>query len=133
RWAVFLRYCADRRKRELVNAILEHEEAIAMAGETMLAFSKEQIEWFRNESRLKYELDRRETILDARDEGRNEGIAIGETRGIAIGEARTAEKNRNEKLHSAWNLRQMGLSDGQIASALGLGAEDLKDLESRKG
>jgi predicted transposase YdaD len=102
----------------------------------MLAFSKEQIEWFRNESRLKYELDMRETVLEAQDEarekGKEEGIAIGETRGIAIGEARTAEKNRKKDLRTAWNLRQMGLSDGQIASALGLRAKDLKGLESKK-
>jgi predicted transposase/invertase (TIGR01784 family) len=107
-----------------------------MAAETMVGFTKEQIEWFRNESKLKYELDRRAMIAEARDEardefleeGRKEGLAIGETRGIAIGEAREAEKNREEKLRAARNLKQLGLSEEQIASALDLRAEDLKAL-----
>jgi predicted transposase/invertase (TIGR01784 family) len=143
RWAIFLCYGAQKGRRELVNAILAHEEAIAMAGETMVGFTKEQIAWFRNESKIKYELDMRETIAEAQDaareeghkeghkegreEGREEGHKQGQEEGIAIGETRMAEKNREEKLQSARNLRQMGLSDEQIAFALGLGPEDLKD------
>jgi predicted transposase/invertase (TIGR01784 family) len=132
RWAVFLRCSADRGKREMVNAILEREEAIAMAGETMLEFTKEELEWFRNESRLKYELDMRETIADARDEAREEGWEKGRGEGIAIGAAQEAERNRKEKLRAARNLKRMGLSAGQAASALGLSAADLKDLSAEK-
>jgi predicted transposase YdaD len=87
---------------------------------------------------LKYELDRRETIAEARDEGREEGIKIGEAkgeaRGIGIGEARGAEKEQKKShekiLQTARNLKRMGLSDEQIASALELSAGDLKNLES---
>jgi DNA invertase Pin-like site-specific DNA recombinase len=115
-----------------------------MAGETILEFTEKEREWFRNESKLKYELDRRETIAEARDEGlkegREEGIKIGEAKGIDIGEKRgiaigiekEQKKNREEKLQTARNLKQMGLSDEQIASALGLSAEDLKNLEVQK-
>jgi predicted transposase/invertase (TIGR01784 family) len=120
RWALFLCYSAEKDRRELVNEILEHEEAIAMAGETMVRFSKKQLEWFRNESKLKYELDRREMILDARDEAR----------------AQEAEKSRRENrekdLRTMRNLRQLGLPDEQIAFALGLSSEGLKNLESQK-
>jgi predicted transposase/invertase (TIGR01784 family) len=136
RWAAFLCYCADREKRELVNAILKVEEAITMAGETILEFTEKEREWFRNESKLKYELDRRETIAEARDEGikigEAKGIGIGETRGIAIGIEREQKKSREEKLQAVRNLKQLGLSDEQIISALGLSAEDMKDPESQK-
>jgi predicted transposase/invertase (TIGR01784 family) len=99
-----------------------------MAGETMVGFTKEQIEWFRNESKLKYELDRRAMIAEARDEFQDEFRDEVLEEGIAIGETREAEKNRKEKLRAARNLKQLGLSDEQIASALGLRAEDLKTL-----
>jgi predicted transposase YdaD len=101
-----------------------------MAGETILEFTEKEREWFRNESKLKYELDRRETIAEARDEGREEGIKIGEAKGEARGIMIGIEKGQKEKnLQAARNLKRMGLSDGQIASALGLSAEDLKSLE----
>jgi hypothetical protein len=57
RWAAFFYYRADKKKRELVNRILEKEEAIAMAAERMLEFTEQELEWYRNESKLKYELD----------------------------------------------------------------------------
>jgi predicted transposase/invertase (TIGR01784 family) len=137
RWATFLCYCGEKGKRELVNGILKAEEAIAMAGETILEFTEKEREWFRNESKLKYELDRRTMIAEAQEEGheeglkegRKEGIEIGEARGIAIGEERgIAIGIREEKLRTARNLKRMGLSDEQTASALGLSAEDLKNL-----
>ncbi|MDR1902301.1 MAG: hypothetical protein LBQ88_08495 [Treponema sp.] len=94
-----------------------------MAAQTMLDFTKEEIEWFRNESKLKYELDLRETIFDAQEEaraeGREKGLAEGRTEGLA--EGRT-----EEKLQIARNLKQMGLSDALIASATGLSPEDIQ-------
>jgi predicted transposase/invertase (TIGR01784 family) len=105
-----------------------------MAAETMVGFTKEQIEWFRNESKLKYELDRRAMIAEARDEAREEfleeGRKEGREEGIAIGETREAEKTREKILRAARNLKQLGLSEEQIASALGLRAEDLKALDA---
>jgi hypothetical protein len=68
RWAAFFWYSADKSRRELVNAILELDEAIAMAGETMLDFTKEEVEWFRRESEIKYEPDMRRMLSGAQDE-----------------------------------------------------------------
>jgi predicted transposase/invertase (TIGR01784 family) len=61
-------------------------------------------------------------------EARDEGLEEGREEGIAIGETREAEKTREEKLRAARNLKQMGLSNEQIATALDLRAEDLKAL-----
>jgi predicted transposase/invertase (TIGR01784 family) len=91
-----------------------------MAAETMVGFTKEQIEWFRNESKLKYELDRRAMIAEARDEARDEA------RAEFLEEGR--KEGREKILRAARNLKQLGLSNEQIASALGLRAEDLKAL-----
>jgi flagellar biosynthesis/type III secretory pathway protein FliH len=75
----------------------------------------------------------RQGLEEGREEGHRQGRAEGREEGITIGEARAAEKIHKEKLRAALNLRHMGLSDEQIASALGLGAGDLKDLDSKKG
>jgi predicted transposase/invertase (TIGR01784 family) len=111
-----------------------------MAGETILEFTEKEREWFRNESKLKYELDRRETIAEARDEGLKEGreeglkegIKIGEAKGEARGAEKEQKKSHEKILQTARNLKRMGLSDEQIASALGLSTEDLKNPESQK-
>jgi hypothetical protein len=64
-----------------------------MAGETMLDFTKEELEWFRRGSEIKYELDMRQMLSGTQDEG----IVIGEARGRE-GEA---EEIREEILASA--------------------------------
>jgi predicted transposase/invertase (TIGR01784 family) len=144
RWAAFVRYSADKAKRELINAILTYEEAIAMAGETMLAFTKEEIEMYRRESALKRELDWSAAQIEAQDaarekglkegleEGLREGLEEGRAEGIEIGVEKTRKENqeesRKEKLQIARNLKQMGLSDTQIASATGLSPEEITNL-----
>jgi hypothetical protein len=72
RWAVFTRFCADKSKRGLINELLAQEEGIAMAGQTMRGFTREQLEYFRETSELKWELDRRAYEDDLREEGRAE-------------------------------------------------------------
>jgi paraquat-inducible protein B len=72
RWAVFFRYCEDRKKRELVNEILTEEEGIAMAGETLATITKEEAERWREMSRLKYELDRQAAQKAMREKVRKE-------------------------------------------------------------
>jgi predicted transposase YdaD len=67
---------------------------------------------------------RDEARAEARAEFLEEGIAIGETRGIE----KEQKKTREKILRAARNLKQLGLSEEQIASALGLRAEELKTL-----
>jgi predicted transposase/invertase (TIGR01784 family) len=105
RWTLFLRYHTDKEKRALVNEIHACQEDIAMAGETMLDFTKEQIEWFRNESRFKYQMDMQSRLVNAQDEAR-----------------------KQEKLETARKLKQMGLSVPQITEATGLSAGEIEQL-----
>jgi hypothetical protein len=108
RWAAFLCCCADKGRRELVNAILEHEEAIAMAGETILAFTEKEIEWHRNESKLKYELDRRDLIAEVSEKTRKKTRAEDE------------KKAYRDKLESARKFKAQGYPVKDIAENLGL-------------
>jgi hypothetical protein len=116
RWAVFLWYGADRSRRELVNAILEHEEAIAMAGETMLAFTKEEIAWFRRESEIKYELDMRQREIDIENAVRER----------ILKEER--EKALRGKLESARKMKARGDSNEEIADILSLPVKDVAEI-----
>jgi predicted transposase/invertase (TIGR01784 family) len=64
-WALFLRYSADRGKRNLVNSIIEHEEGIAMAAEALLTVSKDEIARAYIMSQEKYELDTQSRLTAA--------------------------------------------------------------------
>ncbi|MCL1817684.1 MAG: hypothetical protein FWG35_02050 [Spirochaetaceae bacterium] len=130
-WAVFLRYHPEKEKRALVNEILKAKEDIAMAGEAVQGFTQEEIEWFRNESKLKYELDMqsrqaREARLEreASERGLLEGLAKGRTEALQEAE----EKNHREKLETARKLKAMGLSPEQIAEAVTLSPEEIEKL-----
>ena len=76
-----------------------------MAGETALGFSKKELEWFHNESKLKYELDMQSMRAWAKREGREE-----------------------EKRETARRLKAMGLSFSQISEATGLLTEEIEKL-----
>ena len=119
-WAVFLRYHMDKKKRALVNDILKEREDIAMAGETALAFSKEELEYFHNMSKLKYELDMQDLRARIRREGREEGW---EER-----DKQAREDFKRLKLETAMKLKTMGLSPAQIAEGVGLSPEEIEKL-----
>jgi predicted transposase/invertase (TIGR01784 family) len=139
-WAVFLRYHAEKGKRELVNGLLMAKEDIAMAARNMLEFTEKEREWFRNESRLKYELDMKRTLYYAKqaarktglEEGMAKGMAEGREEGLAEGMAEGEEKARaraeGEKLESARKMKNAGLSSARIREFLGLSEEEIEKL-----
>jgi hypothetical protein len=57
KWALFFQSVSDPGKLELVNRLLEEEEGIAMAGQTMLEVTPEEREYFLQMSRDKYQFD----------------------------------------------------------------------------
>ena len=54
---IFFQYLTDKAKREKINQIIECQEGIAMASETLAAFTKDEIEYYHQISKEKYELD----------------------------------------------------------------------------
>jgi predicted transposase/invertase (TIGR01784 family) len=57
RWALFFQSVSDPGKLELVNRLVESEEGIAMAGETMIEITPEEKAYFLQMSRDKYQFD----------------------------------------------------------------------------
>jgi predicted transposase/invertase (TIGR01784 family) len=57
KWALFFRSARDPGNLELVNRLVESEEGIAMAGETMLEITPEEKAYFLQMSRDKYKFD----------------------------------------------------------------------------
>jgi len=72
-WAVFFQYLTDKAKREKINQIIDHQEGIAMASEAVAAFTKEEIEYYHQISKEKYEMDIQCLETQARQEGRQKG------------------------------------------------------------
>jgi len=72
-WAVFFQYLTDKAKREKINQIIECQEGIAMASETLAAFTKDEIEYYHQISKEKYELDMQSIKNYERKQARQEG------------------------------------------------------------
>jgi len=81
KWSVFFQYLTNKEKRATINEILEREEEIAMAGETLIHISRNEIEQARLTSELKYVLDMQDARVSferkGRVEGREEGMKEG--------------------------------------------------------
>jgi predicted transposase/invertase (TIGR01784 family) len=132
RWAIFLGCAADTRRRELVNQILKAEEGIGMAAKSLVAFTREEVEWFRNESRLKYELDRQDRRYTAKENAikkvkRELRKKFREEFQQKVDKAKN-EANLQTKRETALRFKNMGLTAEQIAEGTGLSPEEIQNL-----
>ena len=113
KWSIFLQYLTNKSKRAKINEILEKEEEIAMAGETMIHISKDEIEFARQTTELKNILDYQSGMVNARRAGLAEGEKNGERRGEKKGEQRKAHE-------IAQNLKAAGISNDIINQTTGV-------------
>ena len=135
-WAVFLRYHPEKKRRSLVNEILKEKEDIAMAGESALSFSKEQLEYFHNMSKLKYELDeqserawRKRKLQEAKERALKKGLKEGRATGRAEGRAEGIAKGINEGIRkTARKMKSWGDPIKKIADITGLSPTEIKKL-----
>ena len=65
-----------------------------------------------------------ESFNEAREEGREEGFSKGREEGLSIAQ----EEVHQEKLRTAANLKQLGVSTEVIAQATGLSVEEIERL-----
>jgi len=108
-WAVFFQYLTDERKRDKIIEIINREEGIAMAVETLSNITKDEIEYARMTTLIKSELDWRTGLFEAENKGRNEG--------------------RNEaNLENARKMKSMGFLTEQIQAVTGLSPETIAQL-----
>ena len=71
-WAVFFQYLTDEEKRDKIIEIINREEGIAMALDTLVNITQDEIEYARMSTLLKSELDYQSGMENARREGINQ-------------------------------------------------------------
>ena len=106
---MFFAYADSEKHQPYVRKVIESEEALMAADFIVKTMSKEDAEWFRQNS---YE----NAIWDY-----NHGMYRAEKRGIAKGERRKA-------LETAKNALSMGLIIEQISKLTGLPVEEVQEL-----
>jgi predicted transposase/invertase (TIGR01784 family) len=107
RWAAYFQYLTDEAKREKIKEIIDCEEGIAMATNTLCQVTADEEEYARLTSLMKGELDWRSSMKDAKCEGRNEA-----------------------SLDIARNLKKMGLPITQIADGTGIPIETIEQMSN---
>jgi predicted transposase/invertase (TIGR01784 family) len=112
-WGVFIRYLTDSEKRGKIVEIVNCEEGIAMALDTLVTITQEEREYAYMSSLIKGELDYRSGMEEAKLSGLEEGRAEG------IAEA---------SLEIARKMKGMGLPISQISEGTGLPAETIVNL-----
>jgi len=121
KWSIFFQYLTNKNKRAKINEILEREEEIAMAGETLIHISRDDIEQARLTTELKNKLDYQSGMVDARWEGRIEGHAEGRAEGRTEG----LKEGENKKAKEiARNMKAAGISAEIIFQTTGLYPEE---------
>jgi predicted transposase/invertase (TIGR01784 family) len=116
-WAVFFQYLTDPEKRDKIIEIINQEEGIAMAVDTLINITKDDVEFARMTTLIKSELDWRSGMADAENKGRREGLSEGLIEG------------RNEaNLENARRMKAMGFLTEQIQAVTGLSAETIAHL-----
>jgi len=112
-WAVFFQYLTDEEKRGKIIEIINQEEGIAMAVKTLGTFTQSELDYMRESSLLKGELDWQCDMTEARREARREG----------------RNEGRSEaSLEIAQKMKTMGFLAEQIQAATGLPIETITQL-----
>ena len=103
----------DPEKRDKIIEIINQEEGIAMAVDTLINITKDEIEFARMTTLIKSELDWRSGMADAENKGRSEGLIEG---------------RNEEKLENARKMKIMGFLTEQIQAVTGLSTEIIAQL-----
>jgi predicted transposase/invertase (TIGR01784 family) len=110
-WAVFFQYLTDEEKKAKIIEIINHEEGIAMAVDTLIHFTQDEIEYARMSSLLKGELDWNTGINDARCTGLKEGF----TKGRMEADIEYARKMKADNMSLSQISKYTGLSTETIS------------------
>jgi predicted transposase/invertase (TIGR01784 family) len=108
-WAVFFQYLTDEGKRGKIIEIINREEGIAMAVETLGTFTQSELEYIRESSLIKGQLDYQTDMAEARSEGRAEGYT-------------------EKALEIARKMKEMGEPIEKIQTITGLSIESIEQM-----
>lgn len=133
KWALFLRYASDPRRREIVNNIIASKEVFQVAGNLLMNVSQDERERAIFRSRRMYQTDLQSNLATAEDRGRNEGIQIGRSEGIQLGRSEgiqigRSEGERNRNLAIAQKLLSMGEPIERIMQITDLSYQEIINL-----
>ena len=136
-WAVFFQYLTDEGKRDKIIEIINREEGIAMAFNTLVNITQDEVEYERMSNLIKSQLDWNTDLFEARSEGLEEGLTKGRDEGRSEGREEGLRegltKGRNEGLNEAsldiaQRMKAMGFPAEQIQAVTGLSAEIIIQL-----
>jgi len=105
RWVVFFQYLTDEEKRGKIIEIINQEEGIAMALDTLANITQDEVEYARMSTLIKSQLDYQSGMVGARREGRNEA-----------------------NLENAQKMKTMGFLAEQIQAVTGLPLETIERM-----
>jgi predicted transposase YdaD len=110
-----------------------------MASEVLIRISRDEVEWAWLMSEYKYVVDTQSKVVQAKREGRKEGLREGRKEGLREGRKEGLREGRKEGLQEgeqkkalefALKLRKRGVAVEQIAEDTGL---TLKQIEELRG
>jgi len=112
-WAVFFQYLTDEEKRVKITEIINREEGIAMAVDTLVNITQDEIEYARMCNLIKSQLDYQSGMVNAERKGRAEGRTEGHV---------------EKALEIARRMKAAGRPLSEITEFTGLPAEDIVKL-----
>ncbi|MDR2483023.1 MAG: Rpn family recombination-promoting nuclease/putative transposase [Treponema sp.] len=125
KWGVYLACCTDPGKQELLRELIETEEGIGMAEAAIRGFTAEEVAYFHQISKEKYELDMRAHQHEAWKKGEAAGRAKGRAAGLVRG---AAKGGMSARLEIARKLKARGWSVTEIAEDTGLPPDTIEKL-----
>jgi predicted transposase/invertase (TIGR01784 family) len=96
-----------------------------MASEVLIRISRDEVERARLMSEYKYVVDTQSKVVQAKREGRKEGLQEGKKEGLQEGRKEGSQEARKE---FAQKLRKRGVAVEQIAEYTGLPLKQIEEL-----
>ena len=128
-WAVFFQYLTDEDKRGKIIDIINREEGIAMALDTLVNITQDEIEYARMSTLLKSELDYQSGMVGARRKGLREGFTRGHDKGLIEGHDKGLAEGLNKaSFDIAQKMKNAGRPLSEIMEFTGLSMETITQL-----
>jgi len=120
-WAVFFQYLTDEKRRDKIIEIINTEDGIAMATETLVNVTQDEIEYMRMTALITGKLDYQSRMNTARRKGLKEGREEG-----------LKEGREEERIEITKNLLSKGSTFEFISDVTGLSLDEVKSIAGNK-
>jgi predicted transposase/invertase (TIGR01784 family) len=124
-WAVFFQYLTDKEKQGKIIEIINREEGIAMALDTLANITQDEVEYARMSTLIKSQLDYQSGMVGARRKGLAEGFTKGHDEGRMEG---LAEGLNKASLEIAHKMKNAGRPLSEIMEFTGLSIENIERM-----